>query len=225
MTILRVDIERALDELIANEDGMRFQALAVVLAKQKWPDLVAAERHKDGGLDARSLASVAHDNKGRGLASSITATLTKIKADAKEAKKNFPDVKILIFATPRKVGKATIERWSEEIHKELGYQLIVMPREDIITSLMLPANASLCGTLPGIHVTIESGDGELLARVREAVAEVAQNWRARPRLANRPIVALNAVKLDGAGKESSESNHSPDIPTDPAIQDSGPSNS
>ena len=69
MTILRVDIERALDELIANEDGMRFQALAVVLAKQKWPDLVAAERHKDGGLDARSLASVAHDNKGRGLAS------------------------------------------------------------------------------------------------------------------------------------------------------------
>ena len=59
MAILRTDIERALDELVSNEDGMRFQALAVVLAKQKWPDLIASERHKDGGLDARAPASVA----------------------------------------------------------------------------------------------------------------------------------------------------------------------
>ena len=29
MTILRTDIERALDELISNQEGMRFQALAV----------------------------------------------------------------------------------------------------------------------------------------------------------------------------------------------------
>jgi hypothetical protein len=48
----RTEIEKALNELISYEDGMRFQSLAVVLAKQKWPDLVACERKKDLGLDA-----------------------------------------------------------------------------------------------------------------------------------------------------------------------------
>ena len=76
MPILRTDTERALDELVANEEGMRFQALAVVLAKQKWPDLIASERHKDGGLDARAPASIADGKKGKGVASSITAGLS-----------------------------------------------------------------------------------------------------------------------------------------------------
>src|ERR1700674_2895110 len=101
MVILRTDIERALDELISNEEGMRFQALAVILAKPKWPDLIASERHKDGGLDAYAAASVAADRKDKGLASSITGTITKIKQDATSIKQNFPDVEILIFATPR----------------------------------------------------------------------------------------------------------------------------
>lgn len=51
MTVLRVDIERAMDDLISNEEGMRFQGLAVVLAEQHWPDLVASERKKDLGAD------------------------------------------------------------------------------------------------------------------------------------------------------------------------------
>ena len=74
MTILRTDIEKALDETISNEEGMRFQGLAVVLAKQKWPDLVACERKKDLGLDAYIPASLAKDGIGRGLACSLTAT-------------------------------------------------------------------------------------------------------------------------------------------------------
>jgi hypothetical protein len=55
MTVLRTDIERALDDLISNEEGMRFQGLAVVLPKQHWPDLVASERKKDLGADAIGL--------------------------------------------------------------------------------------------------------------------------------------------------------------------------
>jgi hypothetical protein len=51
IAILRTDIIRALDELINDEAGPSFQALAVVLAKQKWPDLIASEWHNDGGLD------------------------------------------------------------------------------------------------------------------------------------------------------------------------------
>ena len=52
MIVLRTDIERTLDDLISNEEGMRFQGLAVVLAKQHWPDLVASEHKKDLGADA-----------------------------------------------------------------------------------------------------------------------------------------------------------------------------
>jgi hypothetical protein len=89
MAILRTDIETALNELISNEEGMRFQALAIVLAKQKWPDLIASERHKDGGLDGYSPASLAEDKKAKGLASSITGTITKIKDDATNIKRIF----------------------------------------------------------------------------------------------------------------------------------------
>src|SRR5688572_30213110 len=34
---LRTEIEKALDELNSFEEGMRFQSLAIVLAKEKWP--------------------------------------------------------------------------------------------------------------------------------------------------------------------------------------------
>jgi hypothetical protein len=204
MAILRTDIERALDELISNEEGMRFQALAIVLAKQKWPDLIASERHKDGGLDAYSPASLTEDKKAKGLASSITGTITKIKDDATNVKKNFPDVEILIFATPLKIINPTIQGWAKAIRAEFGYELVVMTREDIITSMMMPPNAPLCRTFLEIEIPPEVTVVELITKVREAVAEEAKNWRARPRSANRPIVALQAVRLDNAGKETSD---------------------
>jgi hypothetical protein len=204
MAILRTDIERALDELISNEEGMRFQGLAVVLAKQKWSDLIASERHRDLGLDAYAAASVAEDKKAKGLASSITGTIAKIKDDATKVKQNFPDVEILIFATPQKVTNPTKQSWATELRTEFGYDLVVITREDIITSLMVPTNAVLCRTMLGMQVPIDQDDADLLTKVREAVAEEAQNWRARPRIANRPIVSLQAVKLDNAGKETSD---------------------
>jgi hypothetical protein len=52
MVVLRTDIERALDQLAAQEEGMRFQGLAVVLGKKRWPEFIAHQRKKDFGLDA-----------------------------------------------------------------------------------------------------------------------------------------------------------------------------
>ena len=54
----RIDIERALEDLISNEEGMRFQGLAVALAQQRWPELIACERHNDLGLDAYGVPTV-----------------------------------------------------------------------------------------------------------------------------------------------------------------------
>jgi hypothetical protein len=92
----RTDVERALDELVAYEDGLRFQELAVVLAKKRWPELIASERKRDHGLDARS-------DSGMGLATSITAELAKVKEDAERALKSFPELSQLIFYTSGKV--------------------------------------------------------------------------------------------------------------------------
>jgi hypothetical protein len=203
MAILRADIIRALDELIANEAGTRFQALAVALAKQKWPELIASEWHNDGGLDAYAPSSLADGKKSRGVASSLAANIGKVKGDAETAKKNYSDLEILIFMTPRKVTVSTAKGWADELRRACRLELHVVSREDIITSLMLPTNASLCGTLPGITVPIESCDADLLVNVRAAVAEEAELWRMQ-RMADRPIIPLHAVKLDGDGRELSD---------------------
>jgi hypothetical protein len=60
----RTKIEKALDELIADEADMKFQGLAVVLAKQKWSRLVASERHRDLGLDAHASGDLEPYGKG-----------------------------------------------------------------------------------------------------------------------------------------------------------------
>jgi hypothetical protein len=73
------EIAKALDELIANEAGMKFQGLAVVLAKQKWPRLVASERKWDNGLDAYSPGDLEPDGNGMGVACSLTAEYDKIE--------------------------------------------------------------------------------------------------------------------------------------------------
>lgn len=78
MAILRTDIERALDELVSQEEGMRFQGLAVVLGKQRWPELIAHHRKMDFGLDAYAPASQTPERVGRGLAASITPSLRKM---------------------------------------------------------------------------------------------------------------------------------------------------
>jgi hypothetical protein len=83
-------------------------------------------------------------------------------------KENYKDLEVLIFVTPQKITALTAKDWAEEVRKKVDLQLYVMSREDIISSLTLPSNAALCGTLPGIRTPIEQDDAALLAKVREA---------------------------------------------------------
>jgi hypothetical protein len=184
MPVLRTDIERALDDLISNEAGMTFQGLAVILAKQRWPELIACERKKDLGADAFGA--------GRALACSLTAKLGKISGDATKIKKHFKAT-TLVFATPEGVSNTTAENWAAEIRKDFGYELVLMPREDIITSLLNPANLALCRTILGIPVTLDPPLEELLAHVKEAAVEVLNAWSVR--LAGKPLIDLRAVTI------------------------------
>lgn len=201
---LRTEIEMALDELISNEAGFPFQSLAVVLAKLKWPDLVASEWKKDLGLDAHMPALLTQDGKGRGLACSVTATLGKIKADIKKIRENYSDVKILIFCTPDQVTKNKAKKWAITVKEDYNLDLILITREDIITDLMLPDNASICRTHLKIQIPIEPSVSDLIEKVREAISETIEGWLANPRLVGKPRIALKAIKLDGENRETSE---------------------
>ena len=121
---LRTEIESALAELISNEGGMKFQGLAVVLAKLKWPELIACERKKDLGLDAYVPASLAQDGIGKGLACSLTTTLEKIKSDIDSFRETYADIQVLIFYTPAKVTNQTAEKWANAVYDKYKLKLV-----------------------------------------------------------------------------------------------------
>ena len=183
---------------------MRFQGLAVVLAKQKWPDLIASERKNDLGLDAYAPALLAQDEKGRALACSLTDTLEKIKGDVTKICKEVPDVQVLTFATPRHVSNQTKKAWAGAIKEAFGIDLFVVSREDIITDLMQPTNTSLCSTFLRIPVAVEATLEELLQKTRVASSEAVSYWLVHSRLAGKPLLELQGVKIDQEARETGE---------------------
>ena len=138
------DRDKALDELVAHEEGIKFQRLGVLLAKQRWPELIASEPKKDMGLDGYLPAPLAADGVGKGLACSLTASLAKLKQDIQRFRPHFKDVKYLLFATARKVSMIEKTKWAEEVTKEYGIELTILSREDIVSELMRPSNLSIC---------------------------------------------------------------------------------
>jgi hypothetical protein len=202
MAILRTDIERALDELASQEEGMRFQGLAVVLGKKRWPELIARQRKKDLGLDAYAPASLTPEKIGKGLAASITPTLKKISADAKTAKENFPDLKTLLFVTSAKVGNAIRKEWEEAIQTDHALELHIIEREEIITQMMMPENASLRASFLHLEVDAEPQVAHLIDRTRRAADVVTRTWASKTK--GYPLIELTAVRLDPDGAESAD---------------------
>jgi hypothetical protein len=199
----RIDIERALIDIVSNEEGMRFQNLAVVLAKERWPELIACERHNDRGLDAYAPPPLNGDGIGKGLACSTTGGYGKLNRDAKTAKENYGDaLSLLIFATLEKVTQDTEGDWREKIRGAHGLDLYVLSREDFITELQKPANIVLCRAHLKLDVPHETPVMELLGRAREAAATVAAEWAAHPRLAGQPQIMLDVLPRDLRGNES-----------------------
>ena len=202
MAILRSDIERALDDLVSQEEGMRFQGLAVVIGKKRWPELIAHPRKKDLGLDASAPASLTPEKIGKGLAASITPKLSKISDDARKAKKNFPDLKILLFVTVARVGNADRKKWEKAIQKDHGLELHIIEREEIITLMMMPENASLRASFLQLDIDSEPQLADLIDRTRCAAAAVTSTWAGKTK--GYPLVDLTAVRLDPNGAESDD---------------------
>ena len=202
MPVLRIDIERALDELTSQQEGMRFQGLAVVLGKKRWPELIACQRHKDFGLDAYAPASLTQEKLGKGLASSITPTLSKVSHDATCAKENHLDLKRLLFVTPAKVGNANRRKWEETIQKDHDLELHVIEREEIIALMMMPENASLCASFLSLNIDAEPEIADLIDRTRRAANNVTRTWAKSTK--GHPLIDLTTVRLDPNGAESAD---------------------
>lgn len=200
MAILRTDIERALDELASQEEGMRFQGLAVVLGKKRWPELIACERKNDLGLDAYAPSSLTPEEIGKGLSASITPTLGKISGDAKTAKENFSDLKMLLFVTPAKVGNPKQKQWKKAIQEDHSLELHIISREDIIIEMMLSESASLCASFLHLDIDAEPEVADLIDRTRRAAEVVARTWAGKTK--GHPLIELTAVRLDPDGAES-----------------------
>lgn len=196
----RSEIIRALDELVVDEVGMRFQGIAVIHATRKWPQLVACERKGDGGLDAHADGTLEPNGKGIGLASSTTPTIAKIKHDATNTKKHYPDVKVLIFSTAGAVTEHQKRPWVEQIQRDFGLDLIVVSREEFVTWLLDPAQSDICRDQLGISVSMPPELEPALKSAQEAAKETADNWDRTYRKPGRPLINLSAIKLDERGE-------------------------
>jgi NACHT conflict system protein len=197
----RSEIELALDEMISDETGMRFQGIAVIHAQQKWPQLVACERKKDGGLDAHADGESQPDGKGIGLACSIRASLKKFCDDAEQVKKHHPDVQLLIFSTAEKVGEYEKDSWGKKILEQFGLQLVVVSREEFISWLRAPAQADICREL-GIAPPMGQDLEPAFERAQKAAQEIAVDWDRAYRKPWRPVINLSAFKLDEQGSRT-----------------------
>ena len=158
--VSRSAIEQALAELITYQQGFKFQSIAVTLAKRRWPELVACEWGHDLGRDAYAPAATSPDARGKVVAASLTATLAKVKDDAAKNKKYADDVSLLVFVTPRPLTNDATRAWAEEIRSAYGYELLVIPREDLINELLHPENGWICREWRGRISTDRSRTGQ-----------------------------------------------------------------
>src|SRR5262249_32228668 len=130
-------------------------------------------------------------------------TFAKLKADAAKISKHFNDVSLLIFFTPARVSNHTIAQWAGELREAYGYDLVVSPREELITELLMPGNASICQSLLGLPIPVDPPIAARWDRARRACAAETSLWAAHPRLVGKPRIALRAIPVDARGSEAS----------------------
>ena len=104
--------------------------------------------------------------------------------------------------TSAKVGNADRKRWEEAIQKEHGLELHIIEREEIITQMMLPENASLRASFLHLDTDAEPRVAEIIERTRRAADAVARTWAAKTK--GHPLIDLTAVRLGTNGAESAD---------------------
>lgn len=204
MAVVFVDVARALDEVIEMEEGVRAERLCVALARRKYPGLIATESKKDSGQDAIFVGNPLEGVGVPGIAVSITNTLSKVKADAKAIKDSGKKIDSLIFYTPKKVSNTKAQDWAKDIESEFGHKLLVIPREELIHSLLEPENAFILKRYLGIEVDRSQDLNRIVSDATTAARLVAEQWMAELQVAHDQLITLSAYELDGNGDRLGE---------------------
>ena len=109
---------------------------------------------------------------------------------------------MLLFVTSAKVGNADRKQWEEAIQKDHGLELHIIEREEIITLMMMPENASLRASFLHLDIDAEPQVADLIDRTRRAADAVTRTWAGKTK--GHPLIDLTAVRLDPNGAESAD---------------------
>jgi len=104
--------------------------------------------------------------------------------------------------TSAKVGNADRKQWEEAIQRDHSLELHIIEREEIITLMMMPENASLRASFLHLEIEVESQVTDLIERTRRAADAVTRTWAGKTK--GHPLIDLTAVRLDPNGAESAE---------------------
>lgn len=166
----RAEFQSALDDVVANQRGIDFQRIAIPLARERCPQIVANEVTKDGGADG-FLATVSLDDKHvLAVGCSITATWAKVRHDLRTLKERNRELSAFWFYTARVVTAELADKWCESAKQEFQVSLTVFSREEIVQRLLEPQNHYLAR----LHLGIAASDTGALEDTRIQLAESAQ---------------------------------------------------
>lgn len=174
-TLRRSQIETSLEELISNNRAADFQRVAVRLAQERCPDLIASELSHDGGEDAFTAYTVG--GRQLAVACSLTATLAKIKSDLEVIRTRKPHISELWFFTPKPVRSRTSDAWRKTLAEDHKVALTLITREEIVSRLMEPRFRYLLVQHLGIAADIDDVLSKLEARLRNHASERLRVWR------------------------------------------------
>ena len=173
----RTEIERALDEMISDETGKKFQGLAVVHAKQKWPQLVACERNWDGGLDAYASAELDSEETGHWARVLDNSHACEGRGRCERSQKELSRTARANFFNPERSDPAHCAAFGpKSVLDKFGLKLVVVPREEFITWLLDPANSDICRDQLGIAPSMTPDLAPAFERAHEAAKDVADSW-------------------------------------------------
>ena len=170
------NIDIALHKLIIHEQGILFQRLAIALAKQQWPEMIATQPHKDGGQDAY-MPYFESNGHCLSVGCSITATYGKIKKDAERIIKRGTQLDTFIFYTPTKISNCKFDEWGKKLKSELGCDLQPRTKEDIIQELVKPENHWMCREFLGLNVAYAPDIKTMAENAKAASEEIIDQWK------------------------------------------------
>ncbi|MBF0136408.1 MAG: hypothetical protein H7833_04965 [Magnetococcus sp. DMHC-1] len=169
METIRFKIKSALNVLIEEKNGIKFQRIAIHCLRSKWPSLIAAAEYSDAGEDALTVTSEGTDKTIRSLSCSLTAKKYKLINDAKRIRSHRSNVQEYIFATPKIVNRLTQIKWESEIFEKFGWKLIVIEQTEILNILERPESQFICKQFLGLNFQLSELINDICDRTKRWV--------------------------------------------------------